>query len=716
MSDRLRNLAVLVAMTTAVGCNAQVETPAADVEATGDKLMAEWQGPYGGVPAFDAMDLAELKPALERGMEMSLAEVDEIAANPEPPTFANTILEMERSGRDLDRVFTYWGIWSGNLSTPEFREIQQEMAPKLSEFQSKITQNEALFARIKAVYESDEMKTLRPDEQRLVWLIYDNFARNGATLEGDAKKRYADINQRLAEIHTKFANNVLADEEGYVTYLDGEQLGGLPESFAQAAAAGAAERDREGEYAITNTRSSMDPFLTYSTERNLREKVWRTYYSRGDNADEHDNNALITEILQLRDERVKLLGYDNYAQWRLENRMAKNPENALELMETVWPAAIARVAEEVADMQAIADAEGAGITIEPWDYRFYAEKVRQAKYDLDSDEVKQYLQLDKLREAMFFVAAELFDFAFTPVAQGTVPVFHEDVNVWEVTKKSDGSHVGLWYLDPYARPGKRSGAWATTYRSHETFDGKQTVLASNNSNFIEGPAGEPVLISWDDARTLFHEFGHALHFLSSQVDYPTLNGGVRDYTEFQSQLLERWLLTDEVIDSFLVHHETGEPIPDELVAKIKNADTFNQGFSTTEYLASALVDMRFHTTDPTGLDPDAFEKKALAELGMPGEIVMRHRSPHFGHIFSGEGYSAGYYGYMWADVLTADAAEAFEGAPGGYYDKELAKKLVDHLFSVRNAVDPADAYRAFRGRDAQMEALMRDRGFPVPGE
>ncbi len=716
MSDRLRNLAVLVAMTTAVGCNAQVETPAADVEATGDKLMAEWQGPYGGVPAFDAMDLAELKPALERGMEMSLAEVDEIAANPEPPTFANTILEMERSGRDLDRVFTYWGIWSGNLSTPEFREIQQEMAPKLSEFQSKITQNEALFARIKAVYESDEMKTLRPDEQRLVWLIYDNFARNGATLEGDAKKRYADINQRLAEIHTKFANNVLADEEGYVTYLDGEQLGGLPESFAQAAAAGAAERDREGEYAITNTRSSMDPFLTYSTERNLREKVWRTYYSRGDNADEHDNNALITEILQLRDERVKLLGYDNYAQWRLENRMAKNPENALELMETVWPAAIARVAEEVADMQAIADAEGAGITIEPWDYRFYAEKVRQAKYDLDSDEVKQYLQLDKLREAMFFVAAELFDFAFTPVAQGTVPVFHEDVNVWEVTKKSDGSHVGLWYLDPYARPGKRSGAWATTYRSHETFDGKQTVLASNNSNFIEGPAGEPVLISWDDARTLFHEFGHALHFLSSQVDYPTLNGGVRDYTEFQSQLLERWLLTDEVIDSVLVHHETGEPIPDELVAKIKNADTFNQGFSTTEYLASALVDMRFHTTDPTGLDPDAFEKKALAELGMPGEIVMRHRSPHFGHIFSGEGYSAGYYGYMWADVLTADAAEAFEGAPGGYYDKELAKKLVDHLFSVRNAVDPADAYRAFRGRDAQMEALMRDRGFPVPGE
>jgi peptidyl-dipeptidase Dcp len=317
---------------------------------------------------------------------------------------------------------------------------------------------------------------------------------------------------------------------------------------------------------------------------------------------------------------------------------------------------------------------------------------------------------------MHFVAGELFDFAFTPLPAGTVPVFQPDVKVWEVTKKSSGEHVGLWYLDPYARPGKRSGAWATTYRSHESFDIQTNVLASNNSNFIKGAPGEAVLISWDDATTLFHEFGHALHFLSSNVAYPTLDGGVRDYTEFQSQLLERWLTTDEVINNYLVHYKTGEPIPAELVAKIKNAATFNQGFSTTEYLASALVDMRYHTTDPTGIDPDAFERETLAALHMPREIVMRHRSPHFGHIFSGEGYSAGYYGYMWADVLTADAAEAFEEAPGGFYDKALAKKLVDHLFAVRNAVDPAEAYRAFRGRDAQMEALMRDRGFPVPAE
>ncbi len=679
-------------------------------------LLAEWTGPYGGVPAFDKADLNDLKPALEAGMAKNLAEIDAIANNPAAPTFENTIVEMERTGRDLGRVFSYWGIWSANMSSPEFRAVQGEMAPRLSEFSSKITQNTALFARVKAVYEGEEMKTLRPDQQRLTLLTYDGFARNGATLDGEAKKRYAAINQSLAKLHTDFGNNVLADEEGYVTYISADQLGGLPASFVQASAAAAKSRDHEGEYAITNTRSSMSPFLMFSTERDVRETVWRTYYSRGDNADNHDNNAIIAEILKLRNERIKLLGYDNYAAWRLENRMAKTPERALELMEAVWPAAIARVAEEVADMQAIADAEGANITIEPWDYRFYAEKVRKAKYDLNSDEVKQYLQLDKLRSALFFVAGELFDFDFAPVPEGSVPVFHEDVTVWEVTNRTSGELVGLWYLDPYARPGKRSGAWATTYRSYENIDGKQTVLGSNNSNFIKGAPGEAVLISWDDARTLFHEFGHALHFFSSRVDYPTLNGGVRDYTEFQSQLLERWLSTDEVINRFLVHHETGEPIPAELVAKIKAAATFNQGFATTEYLASALMDMRYHTTDPAGLDPDKFERENMAALHAPAEIPMRHRSPHFGHVFSGEGYSAGYYGYMWADVLTADAAEAFAEAPGGFYDKELAKKLVDNLFAIRNAVDPADAYRAFRGRDARIEALMRDRGFPVTTE
>jgi peptidyl-dipeptidase Dcp len=367
----------------------------------------------------------------------------------------------------------------------------------------------------------------------------------------------------------------------------------------------------------------------------------------------------------------------------------------------------------VADMQAVADANGDQVTIEPWDYRYYAEKVRKKKYDLDSDEVKQYLQLDKLREAMFFVAGELFNFQFTPIDSGVVPVFHADVKVWEVADKTSGKLIGLWYLDPFARQGKRSGAWATTYRSYDSFDGEKTVLASNNSNFIKPAPGEPVLVSWDDAETFFHEFGHALHFLSSNVKYPTLNSGVRDYTEFQSQLLERWLATDEVINNYLVHYKTGAPIPQELVAKIKKASTFNQGFGTTEYLASALMDMYYHTTDPTNLDPDTFERETLAKLKMPKELVMRHRSPHFGHVFSGEGYATAYYGYMWADVLTADAGEAFQEAPGGFYDKDLAGKLVKYLFAPRNSMDPAEAYRLFRGRDADIKALMRDRGFPV---
>ncbi|WP_445364677.1 M3 family metallopeptidase [Microbulbifer sp. ANSA003] len=683
-------------------------------EHASNMLLAEWTGPFGGVPAFDKMNLEDLKPAIEKGIEMNLAELDAIAADPAKPTFANTFVPMERSGAELGRASSYYGIWAGNMSSPEFREVQRELAPLWADYESKIYQNKALFKRIKSIYDQRESMDLDAEQKRVVELVYTQFATNGATLEGEKKERYAEINKRLAELYTKFSNNVLADEEGYDIFLTKDQLGGLPDSFVAAAAALAEEKGEKGKYAITNTRSSMDPFLTYSDNRELRKQIWTNYYSRGDNGDEHDNNAIIAEILKLRDERVGLQGFDNYAQWRLRDRMAKSPERAMELMEAVWPAAVGRVKEEVADMQAVADAEKANITIEPWDYRYYAEKVRKAKYDLNSDEVKQYLQLDNLREAMFYVAGELFNFEFTPVKEGSVPVFHEDVKVWEVTDKTSGDHIGLWYLDPFARAGKRSGAWATMYRDHSTFDGKKNVLSSNNSNFIKGAPGEPVLVSWDDAETFFHEFGHALHFLASNVTYPTLNGGVRDYTEFQSQLLERWLSTDAVIDNYLVHYKTGEPIPADLVKKIKKAAKFNSGFSTTEYLASALVDMKFHTADPEGIDPDKFERETLKKLGMPDELVMRHRSPHFGHIFSGEGYAASYYGYMWADVLTSDASEAFAESKGGFYDKEVAARLVKYLFAPRNALDPADAYRSFRGRDANIEALMRDRGFPVP--
>lgn len=676
-------------------------------------LMKQWEGPHGGVPAFDKMQLTDLQAAIEKGMELNLAEIEAIANNSEPATFENTILAMEKAGDPLNRAFTFYGIWSGNMASDEFRDIQKVLSPKISDFSSKIQQNKPLFERVKRVYEMSKVKSLGDQEQRILELTYEGYMMSGANLDDASKERYAAINKELSTHYNTFSNNVLADEEGYVVYLEKDQLDGLPESFVSAIGAAATERGEEGKYAISNTRSSMDPFLTYSTNRELREKVWSNYYSRGDNEDEHDNKEAIAKILQLRHERIQLLGEKSFGDWRLQNRMAKTPENALELMNTVWPAAIARVEEEVADMQSLSDAEGANITIAPWDYRFYAEKVRKDKYDLDSDEVKQYLQLDKLREAMFFVAGELFGYEFTPVTEGNIPVYHEDVKVWEVTDKADGEHRGLWYLDPYARQGKRSGAWASTYRSYTEYPEKQTVLASNNSNFIKGAPGEPVLISWDDATTFFHEFGHALHFLSSNIKYPTLDGGVRDYTEFQSQLLERWLSTDEVINTYLVHNKTGEPMPAELVQKISNAATFNQGFSTTEYLASALMDMKYHSVDPTGIDVEAFEKEYLASINMPEEIPMRHRSPHFGHVFSGEGYAAAYYGYMWADVLTADAAEAFTESPDGFYDKELAAKMVKHLFAPRNLLDPADAYRRFRGRDAKVEALMKDRGFPM---
>jgi peptidyl-dipeptidase Dcp len=678
-----------------------------------NNLLAEWVGPYGGVPAFDKMNLADVKPAIQKGMALHLIEIEAIANNPEAPTFINTIEAMEKAGEPINRAFAYYGIWSSNLSTPEFRKVQAELAPQIAEYRSRISQNKKLFTRIQAIYENAKKNPLPAEQQRLVQLVYEDFAMEGACLNEQAKQRYAAINKELSSLYTAYGNNVLADEEKYVTYLNPNQLSGLPQSFVKAAAKAATDQGQAGKYAVTNTRSSMDQFLTYSDERDLREKVWNTYYSRADNGDANDNNANITRILQLRQERVKLLGYNNFAEWRLQNRMAKTPERAMDLMMAVWPAALARVKEEVAEMQKIADARKTKITIAPWDYRYYAEKVRKQKYDLNSDEVKHYLELNNLTQAMFFTAGELFHFDFKPVPAGSIPVFHPDVKVWEVTNKTSGKHVGLWYLDPFARTGKRSGAWANTYRGHTTFNGLKTVLASNNSNFVKPAPGEPLLISWDDANTFFHEFGHALHFLSSEVKYPTLNGGVRDYNEFQSQLLERWLSTDKVINQFLKHHQTGQPMPPQLVAKIKKAATFNQGFETTEFLASALMDMKLHLADPQQLDLDKFEKATLTSLKMPKEVVMRHRTPHFTHVFSGEGYATAYYGYLWADVITSDAAEAFAEAPGGFYDKEVAARLVKYLFAPRNALDPAEAYRLFRGRDAKINALMRDRGFLV---
>ncbi|HET7825305.1 MAG TPA: M3 family metallopeptidase [Anaeromyxobacter sp.] len=677
-----------------------------------DPLLAPWPGPYGGVPPFQSVKVGALAPALDAAMKEQLAAVERIAEDPAPPTFENTLAALERSGRALRRVRTVFGVWTATLSSPEVRAIEKEVEPKLAAMDDRIVQNEKLFRRIEAVYDARETACKDAEQKRLAWRVHTRFVRAGARLDAAGKQRVAEINQRLAALFTAFRQNVLADEEVVALLLrDQKDLAGLPPAVRSAAAAAAAAAGHPGRWAILNTRSSVEPFLTYSARRDLREEVWRAFVSRGDRGGDHDNKEIITEILALRAERAKLRGYPTHAHWRVEDTMARTPERALALMETVWPAAVARVREEVADMKARAAAEGVKFSaIEPWDYRYWAEKVRKAKYDVDEDEVKPYLQLERLREAMFWVAGKLFDFHFAPAKD--VPVQHPDVRVWEV-KDGGGRLVGLWYFDPFARDGKQSGAWMNAYRRQERLDGAVTPIVSNNANFVKATPGEPVLVSWIDAKTLFHEFGHALHGLSSSVTYPSLSGTdvARDYVEFPSQLLERWLATPEVLRRFAVHFRTGEPMPDALVRKIARAEKFNQGFDTVEYLSAALVDMKAHLVADRPVHPASFERETLAALRMPREIVMRHRMPQFLHVFAGDGYSAGYYSYLWSDTLSADAYEAFTEA-GGPYDQGVATRLKRFALSVGDTVDPAEAYRSFRGRDPDVRALMRRRGFP----
>ena len=678
-------------------------------------LLKSWTGPHGGVPPWNLVRSEEFVTAFDAAIDQANADIKVITDNSEKPSFENTIVAMERAGRTLSRLEAIFFVYASNLNVGPIQDIEKVIVPKLSEHEDSIYQNKELFARISAVYESPAMKNGSFDlaQRRLVDDTYKTFLRKGAKLSRSDKAKLSQMNTRLARLFTDFSQNVLADEKGYVTWIkDKSELGGLPDSVIAAMSNAAKDRDNKGgDWAITNTRSSMDPFLTYSSNRPLREKVWRNYYSRGDNGDKYDNNKIIAEILKIRAARAKLLGYETHAHWRMEPTMAKKPEAAMDLMMKVWPKALARVREEVADMQAIADEEGAKIKIEPWDYRYYAEKVRKAKYDLDFNEVKPYLQLDKLREAMMWAATQLYGLNFKQLSG--IPVFHPDVTVWEVTD-ADGKHVGLWYLDPYAREGKRSGAWMTDYRAQENMGKPITTIVSNNSNFIKGADGEAVLISWDDAVTLFHEFGHALHGLLSKVNYRSQSGTsvARDYVEFPSQINEHWLETPEILNQFAIHHKTGEAIPEALLEKIKKASTFNQGFDTVEYLASALMDMKLHLAGSDDIDPDAFERETLAEMGMPRELPMRHRTPHFMHIFSSDSYSAGYYSYLWADALTADAAERFVEA-GSFYDKDVAKSLHDNVMSIGDTIDPAEGFRKFRGRDVDTSALLRKRGFPV---
>jgi peptidyl-dipeptidase Dcp len=673
-------------------------------------ILDPWTGPYDGVPPWDKVQPAGFPAAFGAAMKRSKAEFEAILTNPAPITFDNTIKANELTDSHMNRLYAIWGVHSSNLSSAEIRKIQGEWEPKLSAFNNELTLDARWFQRVQYLYQQRDQLGLDKPQMRLLERTYDRLVRNGAQLRASQKAEVIRIETELSKKFSEFQNKVLADEETYILFTDAADVAGLPDSFTASLKAAAEAKGKTG-WAVANTRSAIQPFLENSPRRDLREKVWQAFIARGDNNNANDTNATIAEILKLRQQRAELLGFKTHAHYRMADTMAKQPEKAMDLMMKVWPAAVARVKEEVADMQAIADKEGAGIKIEPWDYRYYAEKVRKAKYDLDQNELKPYFQLDNMVAAMFDAAGKLYGMSFTENT-GTVPVFEKDVRTFEV--KRDGKLVGLFYLDNFARAGKRSGAWMTTYRDQYKLSGTNNItLASNNNNFVKGAGGKPTLISIDDASTLFHEFGHAIHYLNYDITWPGLGNTPRDFVEYPSQVNENWLLTPYVLNTYAKHAETGEPIPQALVDKIKASDTFNQGFATVEYLSSAILDMMLHNRSEPVTDPRAFEKAALAEIGMPKEMVMRHRLPQFNHLFSSDGYSAGYYSYLWSETMDADTWAAFTDA-GDVWDKATAERFRSMLLSTGNESDRIEAYRAFRGRDPDVKYIMKKRGFPVP--
>jgi len=671
-----------------------------------EELLAEWTGPHGGMPPFDKAKPDLFQPAIDAGIEMLMAEVEAITASTEAPTFDNTLVALERAGRPLDRVETLFWVMFTSMNDERIQELTLRIRPQLVKVRDEIYLDGKLFERIEAVYEAREGGGLDAEQIRLVEKTHDEFRRRGAQLDADGKKRMKAISEELAKLFTEFGNRVQADEDSWVE-LGEDDLAGLLPAMKDTYKAAAEKRGLKG-YAVVNTRSAIQPFLSFSERRDLRKKVWERFVMRGDNGDENDTKELITRIVKLRAERAKLLGYPSHAHWRMSDTMAKDPARAQELMMRVWPAAVARVKEEVAGMEKLARKEGAKITIEPWDYRYYMEKLRKAKYDLDQSEFNKYFELNNMIRASYYMAERLYGYAFEEVT-GEFPVFHPDVRVFHVTNKADGSHVGYLYRDDFARRYKRSGAWQATYRGQHKVDGQVDAIVSNNNNFTKAGEGVPVLISLDDARTLFHEFGHALHALSNDTTYPSLGVTPRDFVEFPSQVHENWVLTRDVLDKFARHYETGEPMPQELIDKLEAASTFNQGFQTVEYLAAAIVDMKLHTDPEGNVDPVAFEHDSLEEIGMPKQIVLRHRLPQFMHLFMSDSYSAGYYSYLWSDVMAADAWQAFEKT-GDPWHPETAKKFVEIILASGDSFDRAEAYRRFRGRDPKVEALLKNRG------
>jgi peptidyl-dipeptidase Dcp len=683
-------------------------------EADRNPLLAPFAGPYAGVPPFDRLDAAAFPAAFELGIALRGAELEAIVTDPAPPTFTSTMAALEDSGRHLARAQVLFGVMTSGLNHEDVRAVDEVWSPKLAAAADRqINFNQRLFDRLAIVHAGRATAGLDAVQQRLVELTYDKFVRRGAKLDAAGKAALGAINEELAGLFTAFSNKVLADEDSWIVLDKKADLAGLPADLVAAYAAAAEERKlAPGTWAVVNTRSSVDPFLAASARRDLRERVWNAFKSRGDHGDDHDTKATIARIVKLRAERAALLGYPTHAHLRMADTMAKDPATALALMKRVWPAAVKRVGEEVAAMAPFAKKDKLAGPIEPWDYLYYAARVKAAKYALDPDELKAYFELDSMIAASMYMAERLYGLTFAEIT-GKVPTFHPDVRVWEVKDKASGALVGLFYGDYFARADKRSGAWMSSYQVHETFTGtKRIPIVSNNNNFVRGAAGTPVLISLDDAETLFHEFGHAIHYLVANEPYLGLADTPSDYVEYPSQVHEMWVLSAPILDRFARHHGTRAPMPKALLDKVAAARTFNQGYATVEYLSAALVDMELHTVPGGVVDAAAFERDTLAELGAPREVAMRHRLPQFNHLFTSDDYSAGYYSYLWSDVMAADTIAAFQQA-GDVFDPTLAGRMKTHILAPGNATDRAAAYREFRGRDPDVKALLAKRGFPT---
>jgi peptidyl-dipeptidase Dcp len=681
-------------------------------EAGDNPLLAEWSGPFG-VAAFGRIKPEHFRPAFARAFAAHAAEVAAIAGNADAPTFANTIDALESSGEALTRAVDVFDLLAGAHTNDAILAVERELAPFKAKHWDRILMDEALFGRIDTLYRTRERLALSAEQRRVLERYHLKFTRAGAALDAAAKARLADINERLATLGTTFSQNVLSDEQSYMLLLDGEDdLAGLPDFVRAAARAAAEERGLAGKHAVTTSRSSVEPFLQFSARRDLREKIFRAWIARGDGGGANDNKAIIAEMVALRAERARLLGYATFAHYRLDDTMAKTPQAVRALLERVWAPGRRRALADRDDLQALVQAEGKNFALAPWDWRYYAEKLRKARCDIDEAAIKPYLQLERIIEAAFYAANRLFGLTFE--RRDDVPVWHDDVRVWEV-RDAAGRHRGLFFGDYFARTSKHSGAWMTTLRDQEKLRGDIHPLVVNVMNFSKAGKGDPTLLSFDDAKTLFHEFGHALHALLSDVTYPMIAGTsvLLDWSELPSQLFEHWLERPEILRRFALHYRTGEPMPEDLLRRLVAARTFNQGQTTVEYVASALIDLDLHLKPATGgaeaFDIDGFEQATLARIGMPAEIVMRHRPTHFQHVFAGAGYASAYYSYLWSEVLDADAFAAFEET-GDVFDAGIANKLHDHVYAAGGARDPAELYTAFRGRLPTPEGLLKRRG------